>query len=65
VQRNFVDVPPDQPADPAFPVGYKILGRDVWRTRTVLQDGKVLHQDTFASHYAPVWGGPAPKPATP
>jgi hypothetical protein len=25
----------------------------------VMQDGKVLHQDTFFSHYAPVWGGPA------
>jgi len=27
--------------------------------------GKVIHQDFFASHYAPVWGGPAPAPATP
>jgi vancomycin resistance protein YoaR len=63
VQRNFVDVPPTQPADPAFAAGYKVLGRDVFRTRTVLDGGKVLHQDTFASHYAPVWGGPLPQPA--
>ncbi len=59
VQFNFVDVPADQPADPAFPKGYAERGRDVIRTRTVTENGKVLHQDTFFSHYAPVWGGPA------
>jgi vancomycin resistance protein YoaR len=59
VQRNFVDVPKDQLADPAFPKGYAIRGRDVIRTRTVVENGTVLHQDTFFSHYAPVWGGPA------
>jgi vancomycin resistance protein YoaR len=58
-QNRFIDVPADQPADPAFPKGYALRGRDVYRTRTVTQDGKVLHQDTFFSHYAPVWGGPA------
>jgi len=26
----------------------------------VYQGGMVLHQDTYFSHYAPVWGGPAP-----
>ena len=60
VQSNFVDVPPDQPADPAFIPGAKVAGRDVVRTRTVYQGGMVLHQDTYFSHYAPVWGGPAP-----
>ncbi|MDO8506254.1 MAG: VanW family protein [Candidatus Limnocylindria bacterium] len=60
LQRNFVDVPADQPADPAFPAGYAIRGRDVMRIRTVMEGGKVLHQDTLWSHYAPVWGGPAP-----
>jgi hypothetical protein len=60
LQRNFVDLPPDQLADPAFPAGYAIRGREVMRTRTVMEGGKVLHQDTFWSHYAPVWGGPAP-----
>lgn len=60
VQYNFVDVPPTQPADPAFPAGYAVRGRDVVRTRTVLAaDGAVLYRDTFRSHYAPVWGGPA------
>jgi vancomycin resistance protein YoaR len=59
VQRNFVDVPADQRADPAFPKGYAIRGRDVYRTRTVTEGNTVLHEDTFFSHYAPVWGGPA------
>jgi len=59
-QSNFVDVPPDQPADPAFIPGSKVAGRDVVRTRTVYEGGKVLHQDTYFSHYAPVWGGPLP-----
>ncbi len=66
VQRNFVDVPADQPADPAFIPGAKVAGRDVIRTRTVYDGGgKVLYQDTFFSHYAPVWGGPLPAPAPP
>jgi vancomycin resistance protein YoaR len=64
-QSRFVDVPADQPADPAFIPGSKVAGRDVVRTRTVVQDEKVLHQDTFFSRYAPVWGGPAPAPVTP
>ena len=64
VQRNFVDVPADQPADPAFIPGSKVAGRDVIRTRTVSVGDKVLYQDTFFSHYAPVWGGPALAPAT-
>jgi hypothetical protein len=63
VQSRFVDVPADQPADPAFPPGVKVAGRDVVRTRTVYQGSSVLYQDTFYSHYAPVWGGPAPAPA--
>lgn len=61
VQRNFVDVPKTQPADPAFPKGYAIRGRDVIRTRTVTDgSGKVVHFDTFFSHYLPVWGGLEP-----
>jgi vancomycin resistance protein YoaR len=48
-----------QPADAAHAPGYVVLGRDVWVTRTVMQDGAVIHRDTFFSHYAPVWGGPA------
>ncbi len=59
VQRNFIDVPAEQPADVAFPKGYSIRGRDVIRVRTVVESGKVVHQDTFFSHYAPVWGGVA------
>jgi vancomycin resistance protein YoaR len=65
VQSRFVDVPADQAPDPAFIPGSKVAGRDVVRTRTVVQDGKVLHQDTFFSRYAPVWGGPAPAAVTP
>ena len=64
-QSRFVDVPADQPADPAFIPGSKVMGRDVLRTRTVIADGNVLHQDTFFSRYVPVWGGPALAPATP
>ena len=64
VQSNFVDVPADQPADPAFIPGSKVAGRDVVRTRTVYESGKVLHLDTYFSHYAPVWGGPVPTAAT-
>jgi vancomycin resistance protein YoaR len=60
VQSKFVDVPADQPADPAFIPGSKVSGRDVLRTRAVYDGGKLLYQDTFYSHYAPVWGGPAP-----
>ncbi len=60
VQRSFRDVPADQAADPAFPAGYAVRGRDVWRTRTVTAaDGTVIYRDTFFSRYAPVWGGPA------
>jgi vancomycin resistance protein YoaR len=60
VQSRFVDVPADLPPDPAFIRGAKVAGRDVVRTRTVYESGKVLHQDWFFSHYVPVWGGPAP-----
>ncbi|HEV8534140.1 MAG TPA: VanW family protein [Candidatus Limnocylindria bacterium] len=63
LQKNFVQPAVDQPADPHFPKGVTVAGRDVFRTRTVYEDGKVLHQDFFASHYAPVWGGPLPAPA--
>jgi vancomycin resistance protein YoaR len=59
MQFNFVDVPADQPADPAFPKGYGLRGRDVVRTRTVTEGNTVVHEDRFFSHYAPVWGGPA------
>jgi vancomycin resistance protein YoaR len=62
LQSRFVDVPAGQAPDPAFVPGSKVMGRDVVRTRTVYADGKVLHQDTFFSRYAPVWGGPAPAP---
>jgi vancomycin resistance protein YoaR len=59
LQRNFVEVPADQRADPAFPKGYALRGRDVYRTRTVVENGKVVHEELLFSHYAPVWGGPA------
>jgi vancomycin resistance protein YoaR len=58
-QTNFVKPAPDQPADPAYPAGVTVEGRDAFRTRTVYENGQVIHQDNFASHYAPVWGGPA------
>ena len=64
-QKNFVHPAADQPADPAFPKGVSVDGRDVFKTRTVYEDGNVLHQDFFASHYAPVWGGPLVTPDPP
>jgi vancomycin resistance protein YoaR len=64
-QRNFVHPAADQPADPAFPKGVSVDGRDVFRTRTVYENGAILHQDFFASHYAPVWGGPLTPPDAP
>ena len=64
-QKNFVQPAPDQPADPAFPRGVTVAGRDVFKTRTVYENGSVLHQDFFGSHYAPVWGGPLVTPDPP
>jgi vancomycin resistance protein YoaR len=64
-QKNFVQPAADQPADPHFPKGVTVAGRDVFKTRTVYENGQVLHQDFFASHYAPVWGGPLNPPAPP
>jgi len=64
-QKNFVQPAADQPADPHFPKGVTVAGRDVFRTRTVYENGTVLHQDFFTSHYAPVWGGPLDPPAPP
>jgi vancomycin resistance protein YoaR len=64
-QRNFVQPAADQPADPHFPKGVIVAGRDVSRVRTVYENGAVLHQDFFGSHYAPVWGGPATPPPPP
>ena len=49
----------DQPADPGHVPGYVVPGRDTTATRTVTENGTVIHQDTWYSHYAPVWGGPA------
>ena len=65
LQKNFVHPAADQLADPAFPKGVSVDGRDAFRTRTVYENGKVLHQDFFASHYAPVWGGPLDPPDPP
>jgi vancomycin resistance protein YoaR len=65
LQKNFVMPAADQPADPHFPKGVTVAGRDVFRTRTVYENGKVLHQDLFTSHYAPVWGGPLVPPDPP
>ena len=64
-QKNFVQPAPDQPADPHFPKGVTVAGRDVFKTRTVYENGQVIHQDFFSSHYAPVWGGPLVTPDPP
>ena len=59
VQWNLTSPAPDQPADPAYPPGAVVQGRDVARSWTVWQGDTVVHQVTFGSHYVPVWGGPA------
>ncbi|MHB8631828.1 MAG: VanW family protein [Candidatus Limnocylindria bacterium] len=59
VQWALTDPAPDQPADPAYPPGAVVQGRDVSRSWTVWQGDTVVHDQTFASQYAPVWGGPA------
>jgi vancomycin resistance protein YoaR len=56
-ERNLVMPSKSQLADPAYPKGYVVRGRDVWVTRTVTQNGALVRQDTFYSHYSPVWGG--------
>jgi len=41
------------------------MGRDVSRTRTVMENGVLVRQDIFRSHYNPVWGGPVAPPPPP
>ena len=58
-QYNLTNPAPDQPADPAYLPGGMTQGRDVSLTWTVWEGDQVVHQQTFTSHYVPVWGGPA------
>ncbi len=58
-EYNLKSPAPDQPADPAYLPGGVTLGRDVALTWTVWQGDTVVHEETFFSHYVPVWGGPA------
>ncbi|MBA2720037.1 MAG: VanW family protein [Chloroflexi bacterium] len=37
-------------------IEYPVAGKDVWRTVTVFQGGKILHQTTYYSHYARITG---------
>jgi vancomycin resistance protein YoaR len=56
-QWNLTSPEADQPADPAYPPGAVVEGRDVARSWTVWQGDAVIHDVTFVSHYVPVWGG--------
>ena len=58
-QYNLTNPAPNQPADPAYLPGGVTQGRDVSLTWTVWEGGRVIHDQTFTSHYVPVWGGPA------
>ena len=58
VQWNLTNPAPDQPADPAYPPGATVQGRDVTRSWTVWEGDRLIHDQTFISHYVPVWGGP-------
>ena len=59
VQWNLTYPAPDQPADPAYLPGGVTPGRDVSRSWTVWEGDQLIHDQTFISHYVPVWGGPA------
>jgi hypothetical protein len=37
-------------------IEYPVAGKDVWVTRTVRQNGKVIHRETLFSHYARIIG---------
>ena len=37
-------------------VEFPVAGKDVWRTVTVYQNGKVIHQTTYYSHYSRING---------
>jgi vancomycin resistance protein YoaR len=37
-------------------IEFPVDGKDVWRTVTVYQNGKILHQTTYYSHYSRVTG---------
>jgi vancomycin resistance protein YoaR len=37
-------------------IEYPVDGKDVWRTVTVYQGGKILHQTTYYSHYSRITG---------
>jgi len=52
-------------------IEYPVDGKDVWRTVTVYQGGKIIHQTTYYSHYSRITGvtligkgstAPAPTP---
>ena len=58
-QANLAMPSKDQFADPAYPKGYVVRGRDVSVTRTVMANGALVRRDVFYSHYSPVWGGSA------
>ena len=59
IETNLTRPANDQPADPAYPPGAFVQGRDVSRSWTVYENGRIVHAQTFQSHYVPVWGGPA------
>jgi vancomycin resistance protein YoaR len=53
-------------------IEYPVDGKDVWRTVTVYENGKVIHQTTYYSHYSRITGvtlvgkgstAPAPSPS--
>ncbi|HUQ17961.1 MAG TPA: VanW family protein [Candidatus Saccharimonadales bacterium] len=59
VETNLTMPAKDQPADPAYPPGAIVQGRDVSRSWTVYENGRMIRSQVFRSHYVPVWGGPA------
>jgi vancomycin resistance protein YoaR len=54
--RDTVQYTRSLPAGRRQRVEYPVDGKDVWRTVTVYEDGKVLRRTTYYSHYAVITG---------
>jgi hypothetical protein len=44
------------PAGSSKRIEFPVDGKDVWRTVTVYENGKIIHQTTYYSHYARITG---------
>lgn len=54
--RDTVQYTSSLPAGARERVEYPVDGKDVWRTVTVTEGGKVIHKTTYYSHYSTITG---------